>query len=246
MRDHKLLQQIGLTESEAKLYLASLKLGPASAIQLGKKVELTRQMVYTLLPGLTEKGLIKEVNVGTKRLFEALTPEVLNDRANQISNQIKDLVPVLKTKQATNASLPIISVYENPISMREWYRRFMREAGKGDQLLIYATNRTWLSVDPDFLQEFVEFKKDNNITSLIIAPNTHESKQFADKIGQSEAEYRFADNYWVADAEKWIWNDTISYLTISENATNMIVIESPQLAAIERFAFREIWQKLKD
>ncbi len=247
MNHVKLLESIGLSQSEAKLYLANLRLGPASAIQLGQKVGITRQMVYTLLPQLLEKGLVKETTIGTKRLFEALGPEALEDRAGSILQQVKEAVPVLKTKQATNSSLPILSVYENPISMRQWYRRFMEEAKEGDQLFIWATNQTWLSADPDFLKEFLAFKKKNRIKDNIIAPNTPQSRAMAEKLKgeQPYAEYRFSDSWWHTDAEKWLWGDSISYLTINENATNLIVIESRSLAEIEYFNFRQIWQSLK-
>lgn len=246
MKYTKILQHIGLNKNEANLYLTSLQLGPSTAIQLGQKLGITRQMVYTLLPQLIEQGLIKEITIGSKRFFQAVSPEVLNDRVRDIAQQVKEIVPILKTKEATNSSLPILSVYENPISMREWYRRFMKEAQEGDQLFIWATNKTWFSADPDFLKEFLAFKKKKKIHDYIIAPDTHESREAAKgfAVNQPHSEYRFSTSWWHTDAEKWIWNDTVSYLTINENATNMIVIESKPLAAIEYFNFQQIWQKL--
>lgn len=246
MKYAKLLQSIGLNKNEANLYLTSLQLGPASAIQLGQKLGITRQMVYTLLPQLIEQGLMKEVTVGSRRLFQAVGPEALNDRVKSIGEQVKEAVTILKTKEAANASLPMLSVYENPISMREWYRRFMKEAKAGDQLYIWATNKTWLSADPDFLKEFLAFKKKKSIKDFIIAPYTPESIEAAKrlKVDQPHSEYRFSPTWWQTNAEKWIWNDTVSYLTINENATNMIVIESKPLAAIEYFNFQQIWGSL--
>lgn len=246
MRYTKLLESIGLNKNEANLYVTSLQLGPASAIQLSQKIGVTRQMVYTLVPQLVEQGMMKEVTIGGKRLFQAVGPEVLNDRIKHLSEQVKEAVAVLKTKEAINAALPMLSVYENPISMREWYRRFMKEAQEGDQLFIWATNKTWFGVDPDFLKEFLEFKKRYKIHDYIIAPNTPESHKAAEsfKKDQPFSEYRYADSWWHTDAEKWIWNDTVSYLTINENATNMIVIESKPLVAIEYFNFQQIWGSL--
>lgn len=240
----KLLTFIGLSETEAKLYLSNLRLGPATAIQLSQKVGISRQMVYTLLPSLLEQGLIKETMVGSRRLFEALDPEVLQDRASDILKQVKLAVPILKTKQATHNALPVLSVYDNPISMREWYRRFMDQAVEGDELWIWATNKTWFNADPDFLEQFIDFKRRMGIKDKIIAPDTPESRLFARSLGQTHAEYRYARNWWHTDTEKWIWNNTVSYLTISENATNLIVLESQPLTEIERFNFRQLWNGL--
>ncbi|TSC65456.1 MAG: TrmB family transcriptional regulator [Candidatus Berkelbacteria bacterium Gr01-1014_85] len=247
MKYTKLLTLLGLNKNEADLYLISLQLGPSTAIQLAQKVGVTRQMIYTLLPQLIEQGLMKETAHSSKRLFQAIGPEVLNDRVKNIADQVKEAVPILKTREAANSSVPILSVYENPISMREWYRRFMNEAKEGDQLFIWATNKTWLSADPDFLEEFLAFKKKNKIKDYILAPNTPESRAQAEKLKEEQpyAEYRFTDSWWHTNAEKWLWKDSVSYLTINENATNLIVLESKALAEIEYYNFRQIWHQLK-
>lgn len=247
MKYTKLLISLGLNKNEADLYLTSLQLGPATAIQLAQKTGVTRQMIYTLLPQLAEQGLMKETMVGSRRLFQAVGPEALNDRVKHIAEQIKEVVPILKSKEATNASLPVLSVYENPISMREWYRQFMKEAKEGDQLFIWATNKTWLSADPDFLKEFLAFKKKHKVRDSIIVPNIPEAREAAQRLKKEQpyAEYRFTDSWWHTDAEKWLWKDSVSYLTINENATNLIVLESRALAEIEYYNFRQIWHQLK-
>lgn len=243
---HKILESIGLSSNEANLYLISLKLGPASAIQLGQKIGVTRQMIYILLPSLIEQGLIKETNIGNRRLFQATSPEILLDRTDQILKNVQEIIPLLKSQEATTTSVPLISVYENPISMREWYRAFMEEAKPNEELLIWATNKTWMSVDPDFLQDFLIFKRKNNIRDKIIAPDSAESREEAQKLLTSQplSEYRFIKDWWQSNAEKWIWRDSVLNLVINENATNLIVIKSQALSEIERFNFNQIWQTL--
>lgn len=247
MNSLKILQSIGLTENEAKLYLANLQLGPATAIQLSKKVGLSRQVIYTLATSLITKGLMKEVIVGHKRYFQAIGPEALDDRIKTISQEIAGLIPQLKEKQSKNLALPTVAIYDTPISMREGYRRFMEEAVDGDNVLTWATNRVWYDSDPEFLHDFLLFKKNKKIRDLIIAPNTHAAKKEAKRqlAINPLAEYRFTDDYWPASAERWVWNDTIGMLTIHENATNLLIIESSQQAAIERYNFRNAWKSLR-
>lgn len=245
MQYQNLLQSIGLSDSEARLYLVSLRLGPASAIHLAKKLQMSRQIVYNLTDKLITQGLMKEVRAGTKRHFQALGPDVLNDRARQVADEISAAVPVLKTKEAGASFLPVVSVYENPIAMREWYREFMHQATAHEELLIWATNTAWYTVDPHYLDSFVAFKSQVGTKDLIIAPDTKQSRQFVVDHPQPNATTRFSKDWWETDTEKWIWRDTISYLTIKENVTNMIVVRSAQLAALERFNFYQIWKQLR-
>jgi sugar-specific transcriptional regulator TrmB len=243
----KLLEQIGLTNSEARLYIESLKLGPSSAIHLGQKLNLTRQMVYTLLPALIEKGLIKQVEISGKRLFQAMGPEVLKDRTAKISKEIESIIPLLKTRQAENNAIPLITVYENPIAMREWYRLFMKQAKKGDELLVWSTGKVsyWYELDPDFYKKYLDISSDKGVKTFVILPDDEEASKHQKEIARKNTQYKLCSHRWNDYGEKWVWRDQVCYLSIHENATNMIVIESKTLADIERFDFWTIWSSLK-
>ncbi len=241
-----LLTSLGLTPSESQLYLKAIPLGSATIIQLAKQVNMTRQGIYLIIDRMVSLGFMKEtLSDSGKRLYQAVSPDILTDKAQSITSQIDALVPVLKTQEAANTSLPSISVYENPIAMREWYREFMSKAKPNEELLVWATNKAWYSVDPEFLASFIEFKKRTGTADRIIAPDTAESRLFTQENVQPNAEFRFSPDHWQTDTEKWVWRDTVSYLTIRENATNLIVIRSAQLAALERFSFERIWLGLE-
>jgi sugar-specific transcriptional regulator TrmB len=51
------LEELGLTESEANLYLTSLALGPVSIAALAKHLGMPRPNVYKVIAGLEEHGL---------------------------------------------------------------------------------------------------------------------------------------------------------------------------------------------
>lgn len=244
MNTLQVLQQVGLSESEANVYLASLMLGPAGVQQLAQKSGLTRQMVYTLLPRLLEEGLLKHVTTGKKRQLQAVSPDILLDRAARLQKELARKVAVLKT-QAAQGALPEITVYDSPLAMREWYRMFMAEVAAGEEMLIWATNEAWLSLDEEFLAQFLTVKRKQKVRDRVIAPDTPSSREAARAmIKLQPSMYRFTTNWWETPAEKWIWRDMVIHLTIRENATNMVVLRSEALAALERYSFEQAWQAL--
>lgn len=240
-----ILESIGLSKAAARLYIESLKLGPASAIQLAQKLTITRQSVYELLPQLRERGLIKQVTINNKRLFQAVDPTLLQAIAEEATQKITEIIPILKNIQANNNAVPLVSIYENPLAMREWYEQFMSTAGKGDVMLIWSSGLLWHQLDAAFYDKFTQFKDDHSIEDRVIVPNTPEGREAARHFAGPQRHYRFDSDWWRTDAEMWIWNNQIVYLTVKENATNMIVIESEALAGIERYNFRQAWEGLK-
>lgn len=239
------LREVNLSKGEAEFYLTSLSLGPATAIQLGEKLGHTRQMIYNLLPPLIQKGLIKQSEISGRSLYEATNPENLVELANDITKNIKEVLPVLKTRRAELTTLPKIFIYENPLAMREWFRRYMGEAKAGDDLIIWSSGKTqdWYEVDREFYDNYLKFSEKKGVNTFIILPDNAEAREHLKTFGRKHTHAKFIKDAWETTGEKWVWQDQICYLTIKDNATNLVMIESKELAEIERFDFAQIWQK---
>lgn len=241
----QLLINLGLTETEAKIYLANLELGPSSAIQLGGKLNYTRQLMYDLLPRLIESGYIKKITIGKKHYFQAVEPTILADKASQLGQEISKAIPLLEQTRSFNRAVPDITVYDNPLSMREWYRYFMDNAKKGEEKLVYSSEAGWFGLDQEFYQKFVNLQVKKDIKNKIIAPDNAGAKDVAKTFNPETFPYRFDSTGWQGECSKWIWRNQIIHLTVRGKQSNMIVIESEELANIERFAFYKTWESLK-
>ena len=58
----KKLEEIGLNEKEAKVYIAVLELGEGSASEIAKKSEVNRATTYFTLENLMKIGLVSASN----------------------------------------------------------------------------------------------------------------------------------------------------------------------------------------
>jgi len=80
------LQQIGLEEKEAQVYLALLSLGSATAYRIAEKCEVKKPTVYVILEDLRRKGLVLKVPHAKKALFSAVDiAEYLHDQGSKLS-----------------------------------------------------------------------------------------------------------------------------------------------------------------
>ncbi len=73
----KELQDIGLAEKEARVYLAALEIGRATADQLAKQAKIVRSTTYVQLESLMKKGLMSTYEEGKKTYFAPESPEYL-------------------------------------------------------------------------------------------------------------------------------------------------------------------------
>lgn len=69
------LQQLELSDIEAKLYLALLEIGPTTVRELSEAINIKRTTAYLYVDLLIEKGLIIKVIQGSHKLIAANKPE---------------------------------------------------------------------------------------------------------------------------------------------------------------------------
>ena len=66
--EKKLVDQ-GFTVKEAKLYIATLSLGEATATDIAKRAGIERTTSYNILPTLVRKGLVDTTEKGGVKYF---------------------------------------------------------------------------------------------------------------------------------------------------------------------------------
>jgi sugar-specific transcriptional regulator TrmB len=88
----KALVEIGLSEKEAKVYLASLALGPATAQSIAAKAMVSRPSTYIMIESLKKRSLMSEFVRGKRNFFSSSSP-------NQLSYIIKSQKRALVEKE---------------------------------------------------------------------------------------------------------------------------------------------------
>jgi len=69
------IERLGLTEKEAKMYLTSLRVGPASMQLLASKAKIDRGTAYHVAKTLGQKGLFEQISGGKRPHFGVTTPQ---------------------------------------------------------------------------------------------------------------------------------------------------------------------------
>ena len=92
----ELLTKSGLDETETKVYLALLQLGPSTVSEITKKAAITRTLGYHILQKLGVYGLVDEsASAGARRVFTAEHPQRLlqfvKNKKNAWERKLKDM-----------------------------------------------------------------------------------------------------------------------------------------------------------
>ncbi|MEI7960796.1 MAG: helix-turn-helix domain-containing protein [archaeon] len=115
----KLLEDIGLTNSEAKVYIALLDLGETTVGPVAKKAEVAYSKIHLLLEKLIEKGLVSYIVKDKTKHFFAASPkkilEYLEKKRTDFEKQAlktKSLITELEKKVKIPLDNERIELYE--------------------------------------------------------------------------------------------------------------------------------------
>lgn len=155
MRLESQLIQIGLSDKEAKVYLAALELGPTNIQELARKSDIKRSTVYEMVKNLQPMGLISEAIRGKRSVYIASEPETLKRNIIQKEKILKEILPELKTLNNTGFIKPKITYHEGKDGLRQIYNLALETKTK-KVAWVSPIKSIMETVGEKFLEEHIE------------------------------------------------------------------------------------------
>lgn len=134
----KLLKTLGFTESESKVYLLALELGPSPVQDIARKAGVSRMTTYTAIEVLTDRGLMSSVQKGKKMVYMAESPDRLvsfvQGKIHDIETkmrEVKESVDELKLKQ--RGERPAVKLLEGVEGLKSLMEDILKTSPKETQ-----------------------------------------------------------------------------------------------------------------
>ena len=228
MRDIKqILSSLGLLDSEVSTYLAALKNGPSSVLDLTKLTKLSRQGTYTAIQQLIDRGLMSSVVRGKKTFYAIDSPDKLityaERKQSELKEQLKDLksvVPELKLK--AGGEKPVVKMYEG----KEGIRAIIENLGASDPKFLYemgdreAIFQTLTMEDLEPYRKMIDKKK-------VVITSLYRGKE---SVGQSKGPRYFLPEDTPPFSTNIIIDDKKVTLVTFKGKMHSVVIENEDIA----------------
>ncbi len=128
--DISVLEDLGLTHAEIKVYITLLEAGSAAAGIIIEKSGLQNSVVHRALNSLIEKALISYVLEGKRRTYQATRPESFFDFIENKKKRFEQLLPDLKKKQNLQINDESATIYKGTRGITEVYTIMINTKGK--------------------------------------------------------------------------------------------------------------------
>lgn len=236
----EVLEKIGLTKNESKVYLTLLELGPSLAGKIAKISELHRRPTYDSLTRLLDKGLISYTIKSGKKYFQAVNPERFISILKEKQKSVEQIIPSLLEKFYTKKPEITTEVYEG----KEGIKTIMEDIIKTKkEFLTIGSTGKGPSIFPYYVENFSKRREKAKIKRKVLIADTLDGRKHYGTLKKEKlVEVKFLPREIKNVQTTWIYGDKVAIILVSEEYPIATLIENKQIADNYRFLFSMIWK----
>lgn len=233
-----ILEQIGLNEKEAKVYLATLELGSSTVLPISKKSGIKRTYCYDILFDLQQKGLVSYMEKNGRRRYSAEDPAKLEENLNHRLARVKALMPDLKAIYNNSSQKPRVRYYEGRLGIISIYDEILKLKPKS--LDAIASPASILKYLDEYFDQYISKISSTGIISRELVPENESNANYLQKMTGKNQSTRVLPPGFLFQTDMMIYDDTVVIISY-ENNIHAVVITSKGIADMQKQLFLMLW-----
>lgn len=240
------LRNIGLSDKEARVYVAMLELGPASVQNIATKAGINRPTTYVQIESLKKMGLVSSQQKNKKQLYIPESPEQLEviiarqlAETEEKKKMLESVLPEMVNLYAMGEHKPQVRFLEGKEALKVLLRDFLTVKNK--QLLGISNIDLVVSMlDQSDIHKYSRERVNKGINAKFIFATANDNRVLkTDPENLRETLYLpYSDLPFIADMT--IYGDKVAIATL-EKGIVCVVIQHPQIANSFRALFNMLW-----
>ena len=211
------LRRLGLTEYEARIYLALIRMGPKKASEVSFFGQVPRTKTYGSIRELERKGLLRIIP-GKPELYAATSPtELLLPVVTKLNREIKESGDIVQSLSILFESSKYTKQYAIPEDVKEFWRidgrkdilrKLTEILSDATKTVNYATSAWGLVRVYKAHSEALEEAKNRGVIVRLAAPisseNSAVAKEFAEVVELREVDKPFGPSFVSVDGRQLV------------------------------------------
>jgi sugar-specific transcriptional regulator TrmB len=248
MENYSAFQELGLKETELRVYTALLESGPTSIRAVAAAAKVNRGTTYEAIKSLSDAGLVAHTRKGERNKYRAESPERIYDlieekRRNltQLETEARDIIPSLMALGRHRLGEPAVRFYEDEEGVAVILRDVL-------QTLEHDQTKQYYAYSSRSLRKYL-YRRFPNFTRRRIADGIFVKVIAVGEGGEPDelSERRWIPEPLASDISSYtlIYGNKIALISVSPDDTPYgVVIEEPGVATMQRLLFETLWSKL--
>ena len=244
-----LLEEIGLTKSEIKVYLALLDLGSTTTGPIVEKSKASSSKIYEILEKLMQKGLVSYIIKAGTKYFEAAPPEriidYMEEREAKFSKQkqaLKKLIPKLELKRKLSKYKSEATIFRGLKGAETVMNDVLKTMKKGEEYYLIGGVHGASEAYMRFIKHYHERRSKKGIKVKILYSET--GKKWAENIMHlPNTEIKFAPSQLLTSSFVLMYKDKTLIIIPTSNDVTYIRIDNKEVTDSFKSQFKLLWEQ---
>ena len=234
---HNKLVHIGLTKTEAKIYLMLIDITKAQAGVLSRKTGIHRRSIYDALDRLIKKGLVSYIMENDKRFYMATDPKRVQEIIDAQKAEVDNIMPILLAKFAEHKDKQETLFYRGKEGVKTVFEDQIRD---GNDVYIIGASHHAKELLKFYIPHYTNkrVKKKIKIHALY-AGDKHESEV-------PLASIRYLPESFASLVSTNIYGDKCAIVLWLPHDPVAILIKQPDIAKTFKKYFQMLWKTAKE
>ena len=242
MEINEILQKVGLSEKESRIYTTLLESGPATISEIFRRTGIHRPLVYKTLPKLIDKGIVSILPKRKQKQYIAESPEKLKKILLELSSDFESILPELEQMHQSAGHRPIVKFLEGKNGIRLVFEDLVISLKKGDIFYRYSSRKETTLADKYLPQNYREIRDQKQLERFVIT-NELTAKSKKPRLERAIKIIPAKYDLFSYDIAQLIYGDKIAFLDY--NTETAVIIENPQIAEFQKKIFKLLYDKLE-
>ncbi|MEK7642799.1 MAG: helix-turn-helix domain-containing protein [Patescibacteria group bacterium] len=232
------LTELGLSQKEARVYVALLEIDRGTAYAIAKQSGLKRSTVYLLLEELREKNLVLKIPHAKNQVFIAKDPEEFFSNFEDKLYKAKRTIPSLLQKYTKSDMAS--HLFDGKLEMKKALE-YRREELKGGDLVSFCGVPMEGKKVPGMYFDHAQALKDQSTKVRVIAPKDESIRKFNDENAYGQSILLMPKDKFLPKVSMEISPDyaKIFLYTVSQ----ALVIENKEFSNFMKQIFELLWER---
>lgn len=237
-----MLESVGLSGNEVKVYLALLDLGSALAGEITKRSGVNRTNVYDALDRLTERGLVSYVIQANRKYFEAAKSDrlikYLEEKEQDIKSKkeaVASILPELEKRRTLSREPQEATIYKGRQGLKS-VAEIVLDTKK--PMLVFGAEGKFFELFTHYAEQWHQRRGKLNIPVKLIF--NEKLRKIKSKANFPKAQVRFNAQIYDTPATTWIFGDKVAIVVWSEQPL-VTLIRSREVASSYQQFFKILW-----
>lgn len=235
----EILEELGLTVLEVKIYKYLLQIGPSIAGTIARKTGIHRRNAYDALERLIKKGLVSYIKENNTKQYEANNPQVVLDQLNSRKSEWEDLMPKLHAQMEGWSDKKETTFFQGIDGLKHI---FWDQLDVAEEILVHATGVDVTSIVKYFFPKYQLIRKEKKIPTRMLFDKEYKKEVAATAISKLPlSKRRFIEEYNTTNVSKYIYGDNVAIVYWADEPS-AILIRGKEYAESFRKEYELLWK----